>query len=44
MPRMPLHVASGTGVIKQFRQKAIRFVRYGCTNRPFYHIVLADVK
>jgi len=44
MPRMPLHLASGTGIIIKNRPKAIRFVRYGCSNRPFYHIVLIDGK
>ncbi|XP_018352035.1 PREDICTED: probable 28S ribosomal protein S16, mitochondrial isoform X4 [Trachymyrmex septentrionalis] len=43
MPRLPLHCSSGTGVITPF-SKAIRFARYGCTNRPFYHIVVIDVK
>ncbi|CAL1687563.1 unnamed protein product [Lasius platythorax] len=43
MPRMPLHPASGTGIITPF-SKAIRLVRYGCTNRPFYHIVIIDGK
>ena len=40
---MPLHPASGTGIITPF-SKAIRLVRYGCTNRPFYHIVIIDGK
>lgn len=43
MPRLPLHPSSGTGIVTPFA-KAIRFVRYGCTNRPFYHIVVIDVK
>ncbi|KAM0724627.1 Small ribosomal subunit protein bS16m [Formica fusca] len=43
MPRLPLHPASGTGIITPFA-KAIRLVRYGCTNRPFYHIIIIDVK
>lgn len=42
MPRLPLHPSSGTGIITKFK-KSIRFVRYGCTNRPFYHIVVMDV-
>jgi hypothetical protein len=41
---MPLHLASGTGVSSKSRQKVIRFVRYGCANRPFYHIVVMNVK
>lgn len=40
---MPMHPASGTGLITPFA-KAIRLVRYGCTNRPFYHVVIIDVK
>lgn len=43
MPRLPLHPSSGTGIVTQF-QKSIRFARYGCTNRPFYHIVVMDTK
>ncbi|KAL0114965.1 hypothetical protein PUN28_010495 [Cardiocondyla obscurior] len=43
MPRLPLHPSSGTGISSPFG-KAIRFVRYGCTNRPFYHIVVMDTK
>ncbi|XP_012526440.1 probable 28S ribosomal protein S16, mitochondrial [Monomorium pharaonis] len=43
MPRLPLHPSSGTGIITPFG-KAIRLVRYGCTNRPFYHIVVMDTK
>ncbi|EZA52897.1 hypothetical protein DMN91_010456 [Ooceraea biroi] len=43
MPRLNLHPSSGTGINTPFA-KAIRFARYGCTNRPFYHIVLMDVK
>ncbi|XP_033223773.1 probable 28S ribosomal protein S16, mitochondrial [Belonocnema kinseyi] len=43
MPRTPLHLASGTGVVlRDYTAKAIRFVRYGCTNRPFYHIVVME--
>lgn len=38
---MPLHPASGTGIITEYH-KAIRFVKYGCTNRPFWHIVVMD--
>ncbi|XP_035741066.1 probable 28S ribosomal protein S16, mitochondrial [Vespa mandarinia] len=43
MPRLPLHPSSGTGIVTNFK-KSIRFVRYGCTNRPFYHIVVIDTK
>ncbi|XP_029157992.1 probable 28S ribosomal protein S16, mitochondrial [Nylanderia fulva] len=42
MPRMPMHPASGTGIITPFA-KAIRLVRFGCTNRPFYHVVIMDI-
>ncbi|XP_029052741.1 probable 28S ribosomal protein S16, mitochondrial [Osmia bicornis bicornis] len=43
MPRLPLHPSSGTGIVNIFA-KSIRFVRYGCANRPFYHIVVMDTK
>ncbi|KAG7189692.1 hypothetical protein KM043_017362 [Ampulex compressa] len=43
MPRLPLHPATGTGIVKRFA-KTIRFARYGCTNRPFYHIVVMHTK
>ncbi|XP_033336423.2 mitochondrial ribosomal protein S16 [Megalopta genalis] len=43
MPRLPLHHASGTGVTVHFA-KSIRLVRFGCTNRPFYHIVVMNTK
>lgn len=42
MPRLPLHPSSGTGIVDGFA-KTIRFVRYGCANRPFYHIVVMNV-
>ncbi|XP_051171580.1 probable 28S ribosomal protein S16, mitochondrial [Leptopilina boulardi] len=43
MVRTPLHPASGTGVVlKKCAALAIRFVRYGCTNRPFYNIVVME--
>lgn len=35
--------ASGTGQFNALAAKTIRFVRKGCTNRPFYHIVAAEV-
>ncbi|XP_074042413.1 mitochondrial ribosomal protein S16 [Leptinotarsa decemlineata] len=34
--------ASGTGVYLKNSAKVIRFVRQGCTNRPFFHIVVAE--
>jgi len=42
MPRLHLHPSSGTGIISPYT-KAIRLARYGCANRPFYHIVVMDV-
>ncbi|XP_020279420.1 probable 28S ribosomal protein S16, mitochondrial [Pseudomyrmex gracilis] len=43
MPRLPMHPASGSGIVTPFT-KAIRFARYGCANRPFFHVVVIDVK
>ncbi|XP_078034529.1 mitochondrial ribosomal protein S16 [Augochlora pura] len=43
MPRIGLHHASGTGISAPFA-KAIRLVRLGCANRPFYHIVVMHTK
>ncbi|CAK9833476.1 Probable 28S ribosomal protein S16, mitochondrial [Anthophora retusa] len=43
MPRLPLHPSSGTG-INSIWKKSIRFVRYGCANRPFYHIIVMNTK
>ncbi|OAD46931.1 putative 28S ribosomal protein S16, mitochondrial, partial [Eufriesea mexicana] len=43
MPRLPLHPSSGTGYISRWH-KTIRFVRYGCANRPFFHIVVMNTK
>ncbi|KZC05669.1 PREDICTED: probable 28S ribosomal protein S16, mitochondrial [Dufourea novaeangliae] len=43
MPRLPLHPSSGTGRMQPF-VKVIRFVRYGCSNRPFFHIVVMNSK
>ncbi|XP_057321071.1 probable 28S ribosomal protein S16, mitochondrial [Microplitis mediator] len=40
MPRYPLHPSSGTGVYRELQRKVIRLARYGCANRPFYHIVV----
>ncbi|KAJ9577293.1 hypothetical protein L9F63_006132 [Diploptera punctata] len=34
--------ASGGAAYSKFSAKAIRFVRYGCSNRPFYHIVVME--
>ncbi|KAK9875301.1 hypothetical protein WA026_007698 [Henosepilachna vigintioctopunctata] len=36
--------ASGTGQYLANSVKAIRFAARGCTNRPFYHIVVTEVK
>ncbi|KAF7284483.1 mitochondrial ribosomal protein S16 [Rhynchophorus ferrugineus] len=33
--------ASGTGIFTSNSPKVIRLLRKGCTNRPFYHIVVA---
>jgi hypothetical protein len=35
--------ASGGGVYMRFTPKIIRFQRHGCTNRPFFHIVVMEV-
>ncbi|CAD1473928.1 unnamed protein product [Heterotrigona itama] len=43
MPRLPLHPSSGIGISNKFA-KTIRFARYGCANRPFYHIVVMTTK
>ncbi|XP_058457647.1 small ribosomal subunit protein bS16m [Malaya genurostris] len=39
---MPLIPASGTGRFWARSAKIIRFARQGCTNRPFYHIVVME--
>lgn len=44
MPRMPLHLASGTGEYLEKTAKSIRLLKFGCTNRPFYHIVVIETK
>ncbi|XP_044745863.1 probable 28S ribosomal protein S16, mitochondrial [Coccinella septempunctata] len=36
--------ASGTGQYIANTAKVIRFARKGCTNRPFFHIVVTEVK
>lgn len=41
---MSLAPASGIGQLAGSGAKAIRFVRHGCTNREFFHIVIADVR
>lgn len=38
-----LHKGSGVGTYFEDSKKAIRLVNRGCTNRPFYHIVVAEV-
>lgn len=38
-----LHVASGTGTMYEGAKTTFRFVNRGCTNRPFYHICVAEV-
>lgn len=40
-PRMPLNPASGHGINFPGYKKVIRFAKFGCTNRPFFHIVVA---
>lgn len=35
--------SSGTGQFVANSAKIIRFVRKGCANRPFYHIVVSEV-
>uniref|UniRef100_A0A182PNW9 Small ribosomal subunit protein bS16m n=1 Tax=Anopheles epiroticus TaxID=199890 RepID=A0A182PNW9_9DIPT len=39
---MSLATASGTGRFWARSAKTIRFVRQGCTNRPFFHIVVME--
>uniref|UniRef100_A0A182XCP9 Small ribosomal subunit protein bS16m n=1 Tax=Anopheles quadriannulatus TaxID=34691 RepID=A0A182XCP9_ANOQN len=39
---MSLAAASGTGRFWARSAKTIRFVRQGCTNRPFFHIVVME--
>ncbi|KAH8300034.1 hypothetical protein KR044_008745 [Drosophila immigrans] len=39
---MSLSPASGIGRFYKRSAKIIRFVRLGCTNRPFYHIVVME--
>lgn len=35
--------SSGTGEFFKRSAKIIRFARFGCTNRPFFHIVVTEV-
>ncbi|GJQ76120.1 hypothetical protein Trydic_g1868 [Trypoxylus dichotomus] len=37
-----LSPASGTGTFYRRSAKIIRFARYGCANRPFFHIVVTE--
>ncbi|KRT80400.1 hypothetical protein AMK59_6634 [Oryctes borbonicus] len=39
-----LSPASGTGTFYRRSAKIIRFARYGCANRPFFHIVVTERK
>jgi len=41
---MSLSPASGIGRFYKHSAKIIRFVRLGCANRPFYHIVVMEVR
>lgn len=36
------HAASGGAAFKEASKKVIRLARHGCTNRPFYHIVVME--
>lgn len=40
---MSLSPASGIGKFYARSAKTIRFARHGCTNRPFFHIVVMEV-
>lgn len=40
---IPLPPASGIGKYWRLSAKIIRFARHGCTNRPFFHIVVMEV-
>lgn len=39
-----LNPASGVGVYQKGKKICIRLLRQGCTNRPFYHVVVAEVR
>lgn len=41
---MVLYPASGTGQYFKTSAKIIRLHRHGCTNRPFYQIVVTEVQ
>uniref|UniRef100_A0A0K8TSX7 Small ribosomal subunit protein bS16m n=1 Tax=Tabanus bromius TaxID=304241 RepID=A0A0K8TSX7_TABBR len=41
---MSLSPSSGIGKFYKHSAKIIRFARHGCTNRPFYHIVVMERK
>ncbi|XP_011196529.1 probable 28S ribosomal protein S16, mitochondrial [Zeugodacus cucurbitae] len=41
---MSLSPASGIGRYYKHSSKIIRFVRLGCTNRPFYHVVVMETR
>ncbi|XP_037046016.1 probable 28S ribosomal protein S16, mitochondrial [Bradysia coprophila] len=45
-PYAPINLppASGIGRFWRLSAKIIRFARHGCTNRPFYHIVVMERK
>lgn len=38
-----LQIASGTGTMYEGVRTTFRLVNRGCTNRPFYHISVAEV-
>lgn len=42
--RISIQPAAGGGVHFPLAEKSIRLARYGCTNRPFYHIVVNMVR
>lgn len=44
MKRLPIVPAAGGGPHFPLAQKSIRFARYGCANRPFFHINVAMVR
>lgn len=45
-PYAPINLPPASGIGKYWRlsAKIIRLARHGCTNRPFYHIVVMEVK
>lgn len=42
-PRVPIVPAGGGGKHFPLAMKSVRLARHGCTNRPFYHIVVLMV-